>query len=143
MHMVFENLLPNLVLHWTGEFKGLDDGDEEYQLPRTVWEAVGLDTARAGDTIPSAYGGRVPNIESKKSEMNAERWSFWALYIAPVVLRCRFSKTKYYKHFVELVRLINICLQFKISADEIDNLEKGFATWVEEYEWYVFSILYL
>ncbi|KAF5366150.1 hypothetical protein D9758_005818 [Tetrapyrgos nigripes] len=58
MHMVFENLLPNLVLHWTGDFKGMDEGDEEYRFAPTVWEAIGSDTAKAGDTIPSAFDHR-------------------------------------------------------------------------------------
>jgi hypothetical protein len=134
MHLIFENLLPNLVAHWTGNFKGLDDGEEEYELAKTVWQAVGLETAKSGDTIPSAYGGRVPNIQEHKSEMNAERWSFWALYIAPVVLRRRFQKPKYYQHFVKLVKLLNVCLQYEITTEEIDALEKGFGEWVQEYE---------
>ncbi|THU94654.1 hypothetical protein K435DRAFT_667956 [Dendrothele bispora CBS 962.96] len=134
MHQIFENLLPNLVAHWTADFKGLDDGEEEYELANTVWQAVGLETEKAGDTIPSAYGGRVPNIQQHKSEMNAERWSFWALYIAPVVLRRRFQKPKYYQHFVKLVKLLNVCLQYEISKKEIDELERGFEEWVKEYE---------
>ncbi|KAF5343759.1 hypothetical protein D9758_015334 [Tetrapyrgos nigripes] len=107
------------------DFKGMSEGNEEYQFALSVWEAVGLATAKAGDTIPSTFDGRVPNIQSKKSEMNAEQWSFWALYIAPVVLCRCFMKPHYYNHFVEL---------YEISREEIDDLEAGFSKWVEEYE---------
>lgn len=62
MHLIWENLLKNLVLHWTGEFKGLDDGVESYELEKSVWKAIGEATAHAGSTIPSAYGAHVPNI---------------------------------------------------------------------------------
>ena len=32
MHLIWENLLPNLVLLWTGKFKGLDEGCESYPV---------------------------------------------------------------------------------------------------------------
>ncbi|KAL1657435.1 hypothetical protein GGF50DRAFT_37758, partial [Schizophyllum commune] len=98
MHLIFENLLPNLVKHWTGEFKGLDEGREDYQFEAKVWEALGRDTAATGKTMPSAYGARVPNIEKDRGNMSAEMWSIWMLYIGPVLLERRFTKRKYYDH---------------------------------------------
>jgi hypothetical protein len=44
---------------------------------------------------------------------------------------------KYYKHFINLVMLLNICLQFEISNEEIEILREGFVKWVEEYEEWV------
>ena len=32
MHLIWKNLVKNLVLHWTDEFKGFDDRAESYQL---------------------------------------------------------------------------------------------------------------
>jgi hypothetical protein len=32
MHLIWENCIPNLILLWTGEFKGLDEGVEDYQF---------------------------------------------------------------------------------------------------------------
>ncbi|KAI5898155.1 uncharacterized protein SCHCODRAFT_02684399 [Schizophyllum commune H4-8] len=134
MHLIFENLLPNLIKHWTGEFKGLDDGKEAYQFTQAIWEAIGLDTANAGQYYPSAYGPRVPNIALDRSNFSAEMASFWMSYIGPVVLKRRFSKPKYYKHFVDLVCLINKCLQFEITTDEIHEVREGFKEWVVAYE---------
>ncbi|KAJ6561862.1 hypothetical protein B0H19DRAFT_943186, partial [Mycena capillaripes] len=48
-----------------------------------------------------------------------------------VLLRRRFKKLKYYRHFVQLVRLLNICLKFKISDAEIELVRTGFISWVE------------
>lgn len=134
MHLIWENLIKNLVLHWTGEFKGLDDGEEEYSFPKAVWEAVGAATASSGSTIPSAYGTRVPNLSGSRANVSAEMWSFWTLYLGPILLRRRFLHRKYFIHFSNLVRLLNICLQFEISEEEIEEVRTGFIKWVTEYE---------
>lgn len=134
MHLIWENLIKNLVLLWTGEFKGLDEGNQSYELAETVWEAIGKGTAASGSTIPSAYGSRVPNITQDKSGCTADMWSFWTLYLGPVLLRNRFRNAKYYRHFVKLVKLLHICLQFEISREEIETVREGFIKWVKEYE---------
>jgi Transposase family tnp2 len=140
MHLIWENTIPNLILLWTGEFKGLDEGVEDYQFSPKVWEAIGTATAAAGSTIPSAFCTRPPNIVINKSACTAESWSFWALFIGPVLLRRRFSHGKYYQHFIKLVTLLNICLQFEITTDEVETLREGFIKWVEEYEKCVFFL---
>ncbi|KAF7341602.1 hypothetical protein MSAN_02057500 [Mycena sanguinolenta] len=134
MHLIWENLIKNLVLLWTGDFKGLDDGREEYQLSKAIWESIAAETAAASDTIPSAYGSRIPNIAKDRPNVSAEMWSFWTLYLGPVLLRRRFKHLKYYRHFIQLVRLLNLCMQFEISADEIETIRTGFIAWVETYE---------
>jgi hypothetical protein len=134
MHLIDENLLINLIKLWTGNFKGLDDGEEEYELDNAIWKAVGEATHRAGDTIPSAYGARVPNLAADGIRVSAEMYSFWALYLGPVLLRRKFTHQKYFKHFVELVRLLNLCLLFEITNDQINDLEESMAKWVQQYE---------
>ncbi|TDL14470.1 hypothetical protein BD410DRAFT_817168 [Rickenella mellea] len=133
MHLIWLNLIPNLVLLWTNNFKDLAS-DVSYILQPTVWESIGHATAESGNTIPSAFGARVPNIAKEKHYFTAETWSFWSLYLAPVLLRQRFRNTAVYTHFVKLVKLIHICLQFDISADDRATLRSGFREWVVEYE---------
>jgi hypothetical protein len=134
MHLIWENLLPNLVLLWTGQFKDLDEGTGSYEFARTVWDAIGEATAASGSTIPSAFGPRVPNIAKAKSNFIADSWSFWGLYLAPVLLRNRFKRPIYYDHFISLVRLLHICLKFEITTEELDTLRTGFIQWVKKYE---------
>jgi hypothetical protein len=123
---------------WTGEFKGLDAGKEDYIIDKTVWNAIGEAGSACGSTIPAAYGSRPFNIVTEKHQWTASSRSFWALYLGPVFLARRFKKEKYYKHFVELVKLLHICLQFEYSSDDIRTLREGFIKWVEDYERYVF-----
>ena len=134
MHLIFENLVPNLVAHYTGNFKGLDDGDEEYTIPAHIWSEICEIGSASGDTIPSQFGARVPNLEKERSHMTAEAWSFWVLSIAPIVLRNRFTKPRYYKHFAKLVRLIHLCLAYDMKTSDINTIRVGFQEWVVEYE---------
>ena len=134
MHLIWENLIPNLILLWTGGFKGLDEGVGEQQFLPKVWEVIGTATASAGSTIPSTFGSRLPNPATHRSSYSVEAWSSWALYIGPVLLRRRFRKQQYYTHFIELVKLLQMCLQFEISTPEIQIIRDGFIDWVGGYE---------
>jgi hypothetical protein len=134
MHLIWENLIDNLIMLWTGKFKGLDEGKEQYEIEASVWDAIGTATARSGSTIPSAFGARPPNFANQKSACSAETWSFWTQFLGPVLLRRKFRKQKYYNHFIDLVKLITICLQFELSDDDIQTLEDGFIQWVNDYK---------
>ena len=133
MHLIWENLIPNLVLLWTGGFKGLDKGSGEYQFKKGVWEAIGMATAGTGSTIPSAFGAWPPNPATNKAVLSVDAWSFWTIYLGSVLLHRRFCKQCYYKHFIELVKLLHICLQFKMTVEEVQTVCKGFIKWVEGY----------
>ena len=134
MHLIYENLLKNLMLLWSGNYKDIGNGSETYVFQQTVWEAIGAATAQSGSSIPSAFGPRPPNVATDKVSWTADTRAFWALSIGPVVLRECFLRPKYYAHFVELIRLLNICLQFEIDRSDISVLREGLATWVKDYE---------
>ena len=68
--------------------------------------------------------------------MSADMWTFWTKFLAPVLLRKAFRKQEYFEHFIDLVDLFNICLQFEISQAEIEKLHIGFRKWVQTYENY-------
>ncbi|KIK15584.1 hypothetical protein PISMIDRAFT_31021 [Pisolithus microcarpus 441] len=120
MHLIWENVMKNLVLLWKGEFKGLDTGQESYELGK--------------NTIPSTYGASPPNVTTDRMACTADTWSFWTLYIGPVVLRHKFTKEKYYKHFIDLVKILHVCLQFELSADDIQTVCRWLERWVLSYE---------
>ncbi|TFK62580.1 hypothetical protein BDN72DRAFT_776911 [Pluteus cervinus] len=141
MHLIFENVLKNLVLLWTGKYKNLNEGSGAYQLPKKVWDAIGAATAALGSSIPGAFGARPPNVAEAGSASTADTWCFWLCYLGPILLSQRFKRRIYFKHFVDLAQLIHICLQFEITATEIQKLRIGFAKWVEKYEQYVIDQL--
>ena len=133
MH-ILENIIPMLVSHWTGTFKCLDVGSESYEIPKTVWEAIGEACAASGSTIPTAFGARVPNVATQRYQFIAETWILFATFVGPVVLHDRFTQPVYYEHFVSLVKLINLCVKLEISQNDLEEIEKGFAAWVVDYE---------
>jgi hypothetical protein len=87
MHLFFENLVPNVILHWTGKFKGLDQGTGNYQLSDTNWDAIGKETAASTRMIPSDFVGTLPDIAQDGNLYKAEAYAFWIQFIAPIVLK--------------------------------------------------------
>ncbi|KZP23110.1 hypothetical protein FIBSPDRAFT_910310 [Athelia psychrophila] len=140
MHLIYENVLKNLILLWTNQYKGLDEGsDQDYHL--RVWDAIGAATAATGSTVPAAFGARPRNVADDKATCTADMWSFWMLYIGPVLLAQQFKKRVYYDHFIEFVKLVTLCLLFEIWRDDITTIHTGFAVWVETYEKYMLNSL--
>ncbi|KAK1221658.1 hypothetical protein PQX77_015527 [Marasmius sp. AFHP31] len=141
IYLIFENVMQNLVLLWTGAFKGLDEGSGSYHLDPSVWEAIGKATAAAGSSIPSCLGARPPNVADDKQAMTADRWSFWLLYIGPVLVEDKFTGDQYYKHFLKFSTLVRLCLEFEYEEGQVEVTWEGFVEWVEEYKelYYHFS----
>ncbi|KAJ7266112.1 hypothetical protein C8J57DRAFT_1469942 [Mycena rebaudengoi] len=131
MHLFFENIIPNMVKHWTGKFKGLDSGREDYEIPEAVWDQVWAETAEAMSHIPSDFSRSLVHGPSK---FTAESWCFWFVYMAPGLLQNRFADQKYHDHLCELSEIIKTCLKFTITHNEIDLLEERIIKWVETYE---------
>ena len=138
MHLIYENLLKNLICLWTNDYKDLNTGTGSYTISATVWDAIGTATSKASDTIPSAYSARLGSISKDRSTFTADNYSFWALYIGPILLRWKFNQQCYYNHFVQLVSLIHICLKFDYTEGDVKTIREGFISWVLTYEKYMF-----
>ena len=141
MHLIYENLIKNLISLWTNDYKDLDTGTGSYTINAAVWDAIGTATAMASNTIPSAYSARLGSISGDRSTFTADNYSFWALYIGPVLLQRKFSHRRYYDHFVQLVQLLHICLKFEYTVGDIRAIREGFVDWVVTYERYVIPYL--
>jgi hypothetical protein len=66
MHLIFENLIPNLILHYTGTFEKLDSGTEDYKLPKEEWSEI-CRAARLMTSPPRALLGLFG--------IDAQRWT--------------------------------------------------------------------
>jgi hypothetical protein len=138
-HLIFENLIPNLLRHYTGDFKGLNSGTESYELPKGMWEEIGNTASQSGNTIPSNFGARMPNIFTEQSSMTAETWSAWIMHLGPILLRDRFPEASiYYEHFMKLSNLVHCCMSYEMERSEIEFIRNSFIEWVEDYKRYVF-----
>ncbi|KAJ2930473.1 hypothetical protein H1R20_g6626, partial [Candolleomyces eurysporus] len=134
MHLIFENVMKNLILLWTGGYKGIDEGAGSYEIAPHVWEAIGAATAASARTIPSAFAASPANIADEKASSTADMWSFWLQYLGPILLSRKFRRPIYFQHFIELVKLVRICLQFELTAEDVQTLRDGFPNWVLQYE---------
>ncbi|KAI0369836.1 hypothetical protein BV20DRAFT_1036311 [Pilatotrama ljubarskyi] len=139
MHLLWENVVKNLMSLWAGKYKDLDEGEGSYHIPPAVWDEIGRAGIASGDLIPYVFGPKPPNVASDKISWTADTRAFWTLYVAPVVLRGRFIHDKYYDHFLDLVKLLHMCLQFEITDDEIEMVRTGFISWVQKYEDYYYQ----
>ncbi|KAF8741328.1 Transposase family tnp2, partial [Rhizoctonia solani] len=133
MHMIWQNLIPQLVELWTGDFNDLDNGLEGYQIDQDVWDALCEACIPSRRTMPTSFGCPVPDPR-KRSQFIAETWSVFTTQLAPALLRKRFSDQRYYCHFVRLVKLLSLAISFDLSRDKIPEIRQGFADWIEEYE---------
>jgi hypothetical protein len=143
MHVIFENLLPTLLELWTrsGRWKDFGTEQEDYHLHEEVWTAIGAACAESGQTIPAAFGCRVPNLKEKPHERTSESMLLFATLLGPALLRNRFRRPRYYKHFVQLVKLINLCIGFEVTHEQVQEIREGFAKWVQDYERYHISVV--
>lgn len=96
MHLLYENLVPNMIGHWTGTFKWLDQGKGKYELTALQWTTIGKLTEQATKTIPSEFVGTLLNIADDLVHYKAEAYGFWFQYLAPILLKDRLRE-KYYK----------------------------------------------
>ncbi|QRW11103.1 Transposase family tnp2 [Ceratobasidium sp. AG-Ba] len=131
---------PNLVRLWKGEFKDIDSGrdddndiEQPYHISAADWEDIGRRTVGATRTIPGQFVGTLLNIDVDMGIYKAEGYSFWFLYIAPILLHDRLDR-EYYNHFLGMREIIIRCLELRTTHEEVDELEQLVNDWVQEYE---------
>jgi hypothetical protein len=134
MHLFFENIIPNLVEIWSHTFDSSLPNDDDFIIAPGVWKDIAEAGASSSKTIPSSFGSAVPNLVTERHMFTAKTWMFWTMFLAPTLLCGRFPKDKYYKHFMDLHRLIKSCLAFELWSTQINAMEEGFAKWVTDYE---------
>ncbi|QRV98449.1 Transposase family tnp2 [Ceratobasidium sp. AG-Ba] len=142
LHLFLLNHIPDLITIWIGKHPSVPTaGCKDYLISQEDWEAIGLETEVATKNIPSYFSRKLPNIQSEWRLFCGESWSFWVLYIGPIVLRERLPK-KYYKHFMELVSIIKCLIQFENTTERIKQLQVDIAGYVERYEEYYYQYNY-
>ncbi|CAE6429791.1 unnamed protein product [Rhizoctonia solani] len=71
----------------------------------------------------------------------AESWSFWLVYIGPVVLRGRLPQ-KYYDHYLELVCILKCLLNLENTTRRIEELREEIIEYVETFKKYYYQYDY-
>ncbi|QRW10586.1 Transposase family Tnp2 protein [Ceratobasidium sp. AG-Ba] len=132
MHLLFENLVPNMIHHWKGTFKWIE-ADGGYLISDADWERIGKLTAEATKTIPGQFVGTIPDIHKDMGLYKAEAFSFWFMYLAPILLQGVLGPP-YYEHFLAMREIFIWCLDISITPEDIDALDLMIRDWVQEYE---------
>ena len=117
LHLFLLNHGPNLVRLWAGSYAGIDDsGCEDYMLSKADWVAIGRETEATTKSLLAKFVRPIPNIQTSWSKFCGETWSFWLIYIGPIVLRGRLPQ-KYYDHYLELVQILRCLLMLVNTVD--------------------------
>ena len=87
--------------------------------------------------IPSAFGARPPNIADDKQATTADSSSFWLLHLGPVLLDEKFENAVYYHHFLAFSSIVEMCMQFEYTREDMDAIHEACREWVGEFERYV------
>ncbi|KAJ2927450.1 hypothetical protein H1R20_g9645, partial [Candolleomyces eurysporus] len=90
MHLLWENLIKNLLDFFCRKFKDLDHDEEGIELSKLCGRQLEM-------------------------QHNTNMLSFWTLFLGPIYLEQAFASPRFYVHFVELVKLLNLCLQFELQ----------------------------
>lgn len=133
MHLL-RNTIENYVLFFSGDFKKLDAGTEDYIISKGLWNEIGAITVASNRTIPSQFGRSLPNIADDRTFFTAEAYLVWATLYAPILLRHRFNNSKYYKHFMLFISILNCCMQLSTTRGDRSALRINVQTWYAEYE---------
>ena len=95
---------------------GVDEGGEEYALSDSVWTAIGEGCHNSGNTIPSAFGARIPNIATtERYYFKAETWLLFATVVGPVLLHNRFRKRDGFNLAIQYESKVDLLFQ-KLEA---------------------------
>ncbi|KAJ7714705.1 hypothetical protein B0H14DRAFT_3522917 [Mycena olivaceomarginata] len=116
---------------WSGKYKGLGAGSEDYEIEEDVWDEIWAETAAATGDIPAQF---VRVLSDTPGYFTADAWCFWFMYLASILLSGRFQDDKYYTHACQFSEIIKSCIAFQITYSEIDDLQANIIDWVQKYE---------
>lgn len=134
LHLFLLNHGPNLVHLWAVSYPGIDNsGSQDYTLSKADWVAIGKETEAATNSLPAKFIRPIPNIQTSWSKFCGETWSFWLIYIGPIVLRGRLPQ-KFYDHYLELVHILKCLLMLENTTEWIRELRSEIVGYVERFE---------
>ena len=73
-------------------------------IPKEVWIEIGQETAEAVRYIPAGFIRVLGNIANDVSNFTVESWSFWFMYIAPIVLKVSVPKEEILQAHVRICK---------------------------------------
>ena len=110
MHLIWENTIKNLILHLDRRIQGARIREQALTNSQGLlgrdWHAHSIIWLND----PISIWKSSPKHQERSQPCTADMWSFWMLYISPILPWRRFDDLKYYKHFILLINLLTTCL---------------------------------
>jgi hypothetical protein len=139
MHVLFENISPQLLALWRGKYKndkddkGKDvDDSRDFVFDEATWEAIKAEIQASNKLVPSQFAPYVNPID-RKSFWTAETHSYFLMHLGPIILWDRLPRP-YYQHFLAISEITKKVVQIEITNDEVDQLERDLLKWVRDFE---------
>lgn len=139
MHLLFENIAPQMISLWRGTYKaemilGKKKAKlkKEYVVSPADWATIEAEVSRSNKTTPSQAVPRVGNIKNK-SFWTAETYSYFLTFLGPIVMKGRLPE-KYYKHFVALSKITKALTMMEIEDHGLEALHQSIVRWVRGFE---------
>lgn len=139
MHVLFENVMPQLLLCWRGKYKnekddkGKEQADQRgFVLSDAAWEELKSEVAASNTMVPSQFAPYVNPID-RKSYWTAETYSYFMMFLGPIVMKDRLPSA-YYRHFVELSEITKVLVKIDMKRTEADMLTGRLIKWVKDFE---------
>ncbi|KAJ9093440.1 hypothetical protein QFC21_005451 [Naganishia friedmannii] len=111
-----------------------------FVLSKKTWTTITKEIASSNSTTPAQIAPRVGNI-TKKSFWTAETYSYFLMFLGPVVLKGRLP-APYYAHFVLLSEIAKQITSQEINVEELAMLHRQIVSWVKAFEKYVVPYLH-
>ncbi|KAJ9105469.1 hypothetical protein QFC21_001840 [Naganishia friedmannii] len=118
----------------TGQTLGSDKAKHQdaFVIPKGAWATIAKEISRSNHTTPAQTAPRVGNI-TKKSFWTAETYSYFLMFLGPVVLKGRLP-APYYAHFILLSGIAKRVTSQEISLQELPVLHRKIVVWVKAFE---------
>lgn len=149
MHILFENIMKELLLLWEGKYKAAQitqtvggslgtASNEDYVIPEHTWKVMNAEVSHSNKSVPSQICRGISSLTTR-GFWTAETYSFFMTHLGPILLKGRLA-TKYYQHFLKLSEMARILTQIEIAEDQLEVVESGMRAWVEQFEKYVIYV---
>jgi len=139
VHVLFENIMPQLLSMWEGTYKaaiitGEKNGklQTDWVICSADWLAINNDVLRSNATTPSQLARKIGSITAR-GFWTADTYAHFMMFLGPIVLKGRLGD-RYYKHFVILSEVVKVLTGLEIEKSQLPMIEKVLVTWVRDFE---------
>jgi hypothetical protein len=141
MHLLFENVVKQLLECWGGKYKTevvkgkkTINSQDPFVIPEKAggWKDIDSIMSASIKLIPSTMSRTLTSISNRRS-WTAETYSFFLLTLGPAIMK-DYLQPVYFEHFVKLSEIAKVILSLKIRVEDISKVEAGLREWVDEFD---------